>query len=181
MEADRVDGGNLFGVLLRAPVLGLLHILGAGRDHEDDESEESKLPSSTAPRKSALKKCPSNLRGGSLGASSHISDIAECSEALDGMHLVMDACHHSLQAQLQLPKKQLSWSDESGQELVQVMTDEVSDSMPRKQWYGGRWSVVAPEHWALGRASVGGLGLSCPRWTNHTHGQTETPETHCLG
>lgn len=141
IEADRVDGSNLFGSLLRAPVLGLLHMLGAGRDDEESEAPSTVV---SMPRKSSLKRCPSSLRG----VDSHNSDI-ECSEALEGMHLVLEARSQSGLGS----KKQLSWSDESGRELARVMTDEVSSLMCSNDCERRRPGRPKP-------------AFACPQWTN---------------
>lgn len=81
------------------------------------------------PGKSALKKTPPSLTG------SEISDGVEyCSTALDAMHLFTGGAgdssnyFNSLNPPLKRQKKELSWSDESGQSLVKIIgeDDEVS-------------------------------------------------------
>jgi hypothetical protein len=122
LEADRVEM-SLFGAFIRAPIVGtLMWILGGDQakeeerrrsmesDGEPTQSHSSLLQNqSRRPRKSALKKSSPSLAG------SDISDIGSCSEVLDGMHLITP------NRPLKHGKKELSWSDESGQSLVEIV------------------------------------------------------------
>ena len=138
LEADQVDDLNLFSMLLRAPILGtLIWILGGdasrkeeeeARRREDTQSfSENKTHSSDAslthslrsskirPRKSALKKKSSRticsvgnsnasaLQHEGLGITRSYSSSSSCS---------------AKDSSLKERKKELSWSDESGHELV---------------------------------------------------------------
>jgi hypothetical protein len=114
LEADRVDGSSFFSTLLRAPVIGsLLWVLG----HKEEEGEDNTTTTNTSmdeliatPRKSALRK--STLYG-------QPADSDCCIEALDGLQLGGRY------------KKELSWSDETGQSLVEYV-GEVSNVFVRR-------------------------------------------------
>lgn len=139
LEADRVDDLNLFGTFIRAPIIGTLLWIVGGKEAQADE-EEQKLATvdgtMTPPNqfysshgrrlKSSLKKGTPNLVG------SDLSDVGACSEALDGMHLVDSSPPGTLKKR----KKQLSWSDESGQSLVEVLDNHEVSVRTR---FVGRW------------------------------------------
>jgi hypothetical protein len=143
LEADHVDL-NLVSIIARAPVIGSLFIFFGGARPEDNDSEEHILArqhdsnasleslssvtnmlsvSTKYPRKSALKKgLPPSLAG------SEISDImiGECSEAFEGLQF-SDNDNNESSSSLRRSKKHLSWSDYSGQNLVEYMDEEVSE------------------------------------------------------
>ena len=156
VEADQVDL-NLGSILSRAPIIGsFMFLFGVDRAKQEEEERQQIMASASSsssddcndndrvsttmlhhhthynkkPRKSALKKTPPSLVG------SVISDIGECSEALEGMHLVVnnnnkDDSESSSSSTLttclsQKKRKSLSWSDQSGQNLVEYVCQEVS-------------------------------------------------------
>jgi hypothetical protein len=144
LEADRVDL-NFVSIIARAPVIGsLMFFFGGDLIREDTErillAQDSSIDGSLvpsisssdmfsvtkAPRKSSLKKAPPSLAG------SEISDmIGECREGLEGMHLMITDNNNndndSIMSPLSRKKKSLSWSDQSGQNLVKYMDEEVSE------------------------------------------------------
>jgi hypothetical protein len=143
LEADQVDDLNLFSMLLRAPILGtLIWILGGDASRKEEEEArrredfqafgECKTNSSDAsltpslrsskiqPRKSALKK-KSSLK---IGA--EVSDLCDSigdsnASALQGEMTRSYSSSSSCSVRdssLKERKKELSWSDESGHQLV---------------------------------------------------------------
>jgi len=142
LEADRVEDLNFFSAFVRAPVVGtLMWILGGKMAKEEEEKElkqqtkEALMDDSTdevvpppslvrtssasgQPKKSALKKSQPSLAG------SDISDVGECAESLERVHLVEgDSLPKSLRPKR---KKELSWSDQNGKgALAQFMDEEV--------------------------------------------------------
>ena len=136
LESDRVDDQNLFSTIVRDPLIGTLQWILGGKSKEeendsDEETEEAPAlvdssptgnpPSNnptmkrsfTKPRGPGLKKAAPSLIG------SEISDIGEVRESLDTLCLE----HAPESSTSDLPgsfksKKSLSWSDESGKELI---------------------------------------------------------------
>jgi hypothetical protein len=148
LEADRVDDLNFFSTVWRAPVIGAIFwILGgdkALRKEEEEEVEEKEdlhrfvvvdssvdagvdLGRQQRPvaaddsmkrsfsKRSALKKNTPSL------ADSEVSALADVGESFEGLSLSSSPkpCHR---------KKELSWSDESGKDLAEVI-HEVSYSV----------------------------------------------------
>ena len=200
LEADRVDP-NFFSTLARAPVVGaLLWVLGGNKALEEEEKQRKQqvanamLASSDAgngsetealrikhPAKMTLSKRVSSLNASELKKSppsllgSEIS-VEECVDTLDGMSLV----HHntsSSQGKLKpdgtAPRKQLSWSDECGKDLVdygdEVRNDRHSrrhvacirsinkGQRPRGKHTTGQASVPRSQSWGISaRERVGG-------------------------
>lgn len=126
LESDRVDDLNFFSIVSRAPVIGtIIWILGGSetaRNHKDaalDGALPPPPPKTTNmkrsfSKRSALKKTAPSLTG------SEVSELAEVGDSLAGMSL-------SSNTKLGSRKKELSWSDESGKDLVEVI-QEVSQT-----------------------------------------------------
>lgn len=131
LEADRVDDLNLFTAFVRAPVIGtILWILGGDKAKKaDDEDKENRLDDDCDPVAANAIHCSSVTMRGELShrqcgpwkkatpslIGSEISDT-EMLESLDAICL----CNETSPAKL-FPvwtKKELSWSDEIGKELV---------------------------------------------------------------
>lgn len=126
LDADRVDDSNLFSTFVRAPLIGtILWILGGNKQEEDEAREKlhgdldpttttiqhqsSSMKRPCSKQRSALKKAAPSLLG------SDISDVGEVRESLESMCLYQETLSKYIPG---LPKKELSWSDESGRELV---------------------------------------------------------------
>jgi hypothetical protein len=133
LEADRVDDLNLFSTFVRAPVIGtLMWILGGDKAKEEDMQRTQQLHDSSteqddAPctdrsslkrvkvKHSSLKKVAPSLLG------SEVSDVGEIRDGLDSM------CFDDTEPMLEgsgsrfepgRQKRELSWSDEIGKDLV---------------------------------------------------------------
>ena len=140
LEADRVDDLNFFSTIVRAPVIGTLQWLLGGRskdahgleepglealDHEKSDNQHSFANNATikrSKRAGALKKAPPSLVG------SEISDICEVRESFDTMCVEHGPFYSSTRyasGSSFTGKKSLSWSDESGKDLV---VNKVSNS-----------------------------------------------------
>jgi hypothetical protein len=146
LEADQVDDLNLFSMLLRAPILGtLIWLLGGDASRKEEEearrrediqsfseiktrsSDASLTPSlrssKSLPRKSALKKKSSFT---SCSQASELCDSIGDSNASalqhDGLEITRSYSSSSScsakDPSLKERKKELSWSDEVGHELV---------------------------------------------------------------
>jgi len=132
LEADRVDDLNFFATLVRAPVIGTLQwILGVrGKDEDDpeevhmealDEATENQYSTANnhptmkrSKRAGGLKKAAPSLIG------SEISDIGEVRESMDALcleHEPSTRYYENVPGSFKT-KKSLSWSDESGRDLV---------------------------------------------------------------
>jgi hypothetical protein len=133
LDADRVDDLNLFSTFLRAPVIGtLLWILGGSKaqNEEEDENREQHLDDgdcddstmrhhslSTSGEchnrsyRASLKKAAPSLNG------SEISDF-ELTESLDAVSLYGYNGATNTSFIPGITKKELSWSDEMGKNLV---------------------------------------------------------------
>lgn len=125
VEADRVDL-NLGSIISRAPVIGSLMYLLGGRHAREEEEQESAsrkqldrslasdsqnlLTNSFKPIKSALKKSSP-----SLAPTEEASDNESFQSALD--------CYdrHDTESTFGRKKKELSWSDQSGLNLVEYI------------------------------------------------------------
>jgi len=149
LEADRVGALNLFSTFVRAPVIGtIMWMFGGSKAIEEEQQEleqrqmnvgmteqsscspsRQHLNGSSLLKPNGMRRCSSNLnkRVPSKSAlkksapslvGSEISDVGECSEALEGMHLVDS---HGMLHSFKRRKKELSWSDESGQSLVEYV------------------------------------------------------------
>jgi hypothetical protein len=147
LEADQVDDLNLFSMLLRAPILGtLIWILGGDASRKEEEEarrredfqsfSECKTNSSDAsltpslrssksrPRKSALKKKSSRTIGSEVSdQSDSIGDSNASALQHEGLgemtrsYSSSSSCSAKVSS-LKERKKELSWSDESGHQLV---------------------------------------------------------------
>jgi hypothetical protein len=146
LEADQVDDLNLFSLLLRAPILGtLIWILGGDSSRKEEEearrrediqsfsecethsSDASLTPSLRSsqcrPRKSALKKQPSRKFGSQASdLCDSIGDLNASALQHDGLEITRSYSSSSScsakDSSLKGRKKELSWSDEVGHELV---------------------------------------------------------------
>jgi hypothetical protein len=135
LDADQVDDLNLFSTLVRAPVIGtLLWIFGSSKGQSqscDDELREQCIDDGTYGNESNANHQSSSTRGDctvrqhthSLKKAapsligSEISE-AELVESLDAVSLYGYAGSYSSSYTSNLPKKELSWSDEVGKNLV---------------------------------------------------------------
>jgi hypothetical protein len=130
LEADRVNDSNFFSTFVRAPLIGtILWILGGNKSEQEENADceqrldddfdpsiaakdnlsSSSMKRSSSKQRSTLKKTAPSLIG------SDISDVGEVRESLDSMCLYIE---RSTKYKLGMPKKELSWSDENGRELV---------------------------------------------------------------
>ena len=140
LDADQVDDLNIFSTLVRAPVIGtLLWMFGSSKvqsqcsDDElreqciddgayDDESNSNYQSSATKrdnkrrPQTHPLKKAAPSLIG------SEISET-ELVDSLDAVSLYGYAGSHRSSYTSNLPKKELSWSDDVGKNLVIYETE----------------------------------------------------------
>ena len=123
LEADRVGDLNFFNIVLRAPVIGTIFwILGGNRAKEESEEEDhlrqeleaasdsEQTMKRSFSKRSALKKTAPSLVG---------SEISDIRESMDGLSLGSESKGLG-------NRKRLSWSDESGQKLCEII-DEVRD------------------------------------------------------
>jgi hypothetical protein len=159
LEADRVDDLNFFSTVWRAPVIGTIFwILGGDKARRVEEEQETKdlHPSAggdsvdggddrdagfsqeerlsaaaddnmkrSFSRRSSLKKNTPSL------ADSEVSELADVGESLEGLSLSKGKHGHR--------KKELSWSDESGKDLAEII-HEVSYYMHCLLWWNWlRW------------------------------------------
>ncbi len=133
LDADQVDDLNLFSTLVRAPVIGtLLWIFGSSKSQNcDDEVREPCIDDdvcdddSDAQNQSSATKgvCKTRQHGQSLkkAAPSLIgSEISETElvDSLDAVSLYGYTGTYSSNYTSGAPKKELSWSDDVGKNLV---------------------------------------------------------------
>lgn len=159
LEADRVDDLNLFSFLVRAPVVGtLMWMLGGDEAKKREEEEQLKKDlfagvgsdsSSSQPavelyrkplhQSSQLKRFE-NMKMGKKSAplllGSDISDFGECAieeEAREAKRLDKQRAFDFKKS------RKMSWSDETGQDLVEYV-EEVSWTFPVRR-RNGRFST----------------------------------------
>lgn len=132
LESDRVDDHDFFSTLVRAPVIGTLQWILGGREKDADDPEAAETEAleeatsenlhSTAynhptmkrsKRAGGLKKAAPSLIG------SDISDVGEVRESMDAMCLEHEPSTRYIVPGSLKNKKSLSWSDESGKDLVE--------------------------------------------------------------
>jgi hypothetical protein len=139
LEADQVNDLSIFSTLVRAPVAGIIMwVLGGDKAREEDERLQERqrvshqlLDSDKERPVFKMKKCHSQLSGLKSGGpsldGSDVSDTGECALSIGSFDcLRLLNSHHSFEPSRAKLKKQLSWSDGSGKNLVQY-DDEVSD------------------------------------------------------
>jgi hypothetical protein len=134
LDADRVDDMNLFSQLVRAPVIGtLLWILGGSKAREeedggndqrldDDDGHDVRNSSSLSSNgefrqtRSSLKKAAPSLAA---------SEISECdlADSLDAVSLYGYGGSSATHCIPGMTKKELSWSDDAGRDLVVYETE----------------------------------------------------------
>lgn len=133
LEADRVNDLNLFSTFVRAPVIGtILWILGGDKAKLAEEEGKEQIfdddddcdhctnhnlnHSSASTMKRVLSKQPHSLLKKSAPSliGSEVSDSEVC-ESLDAMCLYNERSAKYIPG---LTKKELSWSDEIGKDLV---------------------------------------------------------------
>jgi hypothetical protein len=160
LEADQVDDLNLFSMLLRAPVLGtLIWILGGDASRKEEEEarrrediqsfSECKTHSSDASLTPSLRSSKSQPRKSALKKKSSLTIGSEVSDLCDSVGNISNASalqHEGLEitrsyssssscsakdSSLKERKKELSWSDENGHQLVKY-DNEVSISNGRR-------------------------------------------------
>ena len=154
LEADRVDNLDFFSAILRAPVIGTLQWLLGDRGKDADAPEEPTTrpealddDKNTGPmdhnhttttmkrmkRAGALKKSAPSLIG------SEISDIGEIRDSMDTLCLEHGDFYSGARygsGSTFKSKKSLSWSDESGKELVE---NKVSHTVLSNKSNSYRW------------------------------------------
>lgn len=117
LESDRIDDDlNLFSTIARAPVIGTLFwMLGGSRNRKEENDDEQESMKRSFSKGAGMKKAAPSLVG------SEVSEIGEIRDSLDAMCLADVAANFPRMRR----KKELSWSDESGKDLVHFI-DEVS-------------------------------------------------------
>lgn len=143
LEADRVDDLSLFSAFIRAPVVGtLMWILGGSKAKEEEQkvkemlnaadgedagsswaddsrsSQSNRYALNVEQSNGRLKKTAPRLIG------SDISDFEECAVQAEALSIRSSDSTRKGLSDLRNSKK-MSWSDESGQSLVEYI-DEVS-------------------------------------------------------
>lgn len=146
MEADRIDDFGLFSAIVHAPLWILGSILGSGkgrsssRCHDDNEKASSHGPDHNADSAWSSQTCSHNSTSGEIESSSSNNPLMrarvaplEQAKSIDASPRrsptsSMDVFSSSMDTgELYglLRTKKMSWSDESGQRLVEY-ADEVS-------------------------------------------------------
>lgn len=134
IEADRVDDLNLFSTFIRAPVIGTLMWILGGRQAQEEEDEQKEFQatlevstkttscqySKTGNRKSALRKRSPCMVASDVSCESRVDDLMDCSDGSS------DGFHDAPSSTLSRRKKELSWSDESGMRLCEIVNIPVS-------------------------------------------------------
>lgn len=184
IEADRVDDLGLFSFFIRAPIVGtIMWILGGDEAKKQEEKEkqtndevvsqehsvlapaqlQKMIESNQQKRKGGLKKAP-RLVG------SDISDFGDCAIQLNAADMEHHFSRSALEDEYDLAKsnKKMSWSDESGQDLVQYIGDDVSVSFyflvfSLKHWIGSRSKAMTMGFFLLFSSSAQSspLGRGC--------------------
>ena len=144
IDADRVDDLGLFSFFLRAPIVGTLMWILGGHEAKKQQEEEEKtrqkddenylkntrpppaqlqkmIESNQQKRRGIMKKTP-RLVG------SDISDFGDCAIQLNAAEMEHHFAFSTPKDDYDLKKnnKRMSWSDESGQDLVQYIGNDVS-------------------------------------------------------
>lgn len=145
LDADRVDDMNLFSTLVRAPVIGtLLWILGGSKSQrdEDDGGNDQRLDDdddqdvrNTSSSNGEFRQTRTSLKKAvpSLAA----SEISECdiADSLDAVGLYGYGGSSATHCIPGMTKKELSWSDDAGRDLV-IYETEVRISHCRARFDG---------------------------------------------
>ena len=136
IEADRIDDFNLFSAFVRAPLWILGGVLGTSSNDDDEDCYTMKGEDGVSPssRQTPVTGSPSRARvvSNEALASLHESRAAHAESCVDHLHHVGECSveWHSTADDPGSPKglkrsKNLSWSDESGKNLVEF-NDQVS-------------------------------------------------------
>ena len=154
VEADRVDL-SLASIMSRAPVIGsLMYLLGGQHAREEeayvvdaalnenlDTANSQDAAPNQKPIKSALKKSSPSLAPTEDSDNESFLSATDTSERASGTSDA-DSCFRR-------KKKELSWSDESGQNLVEYMDALEVSSNSRLQrlqcGHSGRWYLFVPK------------------------------------
>ena len=154
VEADRVDL-SLASIMSRAPVIGsLMYLLGGQHAREEeayvvdaalnenlDTANSQDAAPNQKPIKSALKKSSPSLAPTEDSDNESFLSATDTSERASGTS-DDDSCFRR-------KKKELSWSDESGQNLVEYMDAlEVSSNSRLRRLecgHSGRWYLFVPK------------------------------------
>jgi hypothetical protein len=150
LEADRVDNLSLLSTLSRAPVIGALFwILGGDKAKEEEELQRQQrqkiafeevttneiIESPATILRPCLKRVSSisNHTGWKKGGApsmlgSEISDVGEESACVGVLNSQFSSLCRAA------PKKELSWSDEQGKDLIRY-ENEVSSQLESRPWW----------------------------------------------
>lgn len=146
VEADRVDDLGLFTFFIRAPIFGTIAWMLGGQDAKKQQEEQEQRPHSDAPKEHALP--PAQLqkmietnqqrKKGIIKkfprlVGSDISDFGDCAIQLNAAELEHHFASSTMEDEYDLKRanKRMSWSDESGKDLVEYIGDKVSPSPVR--------------------------------------------------
>ena len=130
LESDRIDDSGLFSTLIRNPVAGvIMWALGEHKEKEDNRrrvAQQLLSESNNEPSKPNIRRVPSNMKAMHHALPSMVA--SEMSETRGSSVETLDSLRRQDSRDAlgsNLPKKQLSWSDDIGQKLVQYQ-DQVS-------------------------------------------------------
>jgi hypothetical protein len=133
LDADRVDDMNLFSTLVRAPVIGtLLWILGGSKAREEEESgndqrldddDDHDVRNNSSSSNGEYRQTRSSLK--KAAPSLAASEISECdiADSLDAVSLYGYGGSSVTHCISGMTKKELSWSDDVGRDLVIYETE----------------------------------------------------------
>jgi hypothetical protein len=115
LESDRVDDLSLLGLLTRAPVIGSIMWFLGGQQARDEEEKELQQQRDLE----LLLSNPPELRSALQGSSQYV-----CKSALrksDTLTDCTDAMEDMTMTEKPLKRKNISWSDEDGKDLVEFI------------------------------------------------------------
>jgi hypothetical protein len=167
LESDRVDDLSLLGLLTRAPVIGSIMWLLGGQKARDEEEREIQQQRDLE----ILLKGPPEIR--STASSSSIPQRASKSalrksetltDALDDMHL-------DDEKPLKRQRKNISWSDEGGKDLVEFI------GQVRASLCGEQRGIGC----AFRRRSLGGISGFCFHFFGSGPTMGSSVVLHCSG
>lgn len=156
IDADRVDDLGLFSFFLRAPIVGtLMWILGGNEAKKQQEEEktrpkddEDSLKNARPPPAQLQKMIESNqqkkrgiMKKTPRLVGSDISDFGDCAIQLNAAEMEHHFAFSTSQDDYDLKKsnKRMSWSDESGQDLVQYIGNDVSPQFSLTLTFGSSY------------------------------------------